>query len=471
MFHSIRIFLISSKNKVFEILHYVYNKELACFVYRVGRFELNDEDMNTLQDNPSLNEVLNTAYSVGYRLIYIFGPIKSASAAVPTTPQQLPGKLVDIKTTYMSSIFNFDNNKLCKQAFMTSGIYIRKHELTKGLTSGLKELAIASGVWSRFKLDEGIPQKGFEGMFSAWISNSVNRTLADEIFIAYDGSDKSCKEEVGFITVKRREDSVNIGLLAVSDTHRRRGIARALLSRAILWALEELGSVAHATINVVTQGENAAACACYEAAGFHKEILQEVYHVWLPEHLTSPLVRADNGPIPFCKQHLTGRENKYVTQVLSSGLDSAAHFTMLCTAKIKELLGGDSERVVMVPSGTAALEMAALLCELSPGDEVILPSYTFSSTANAFVLRGAIPVFIDIRADTLNIDETLIEAAITSRTKAICCVHYAGVPCEMDTICDIARRHNLYVIEDAAQGNINVIYSVSGTFILSIEGL
>ena len=125
----------------------------------------------------------------------------------------------------------------------------------------------------------------------------------------------------------------------------------------------------------------------------------------------------------------------------------------------------------MVPSGTAALEMAALLCELSPGDEVILPSYTFSSTANAFVLRGAIPVFIDIRADTLNIDETLIEAAITSRTKAICCVHYAGVPCEMDTICDIARRHNLYVIEDAAQGNINVIYSVSGTFILSIEGL
>ena len=102
--------------------------------------------------------------------------------------------------------------------------------------------------------------------------------------------------------------------------------------------------------------------------------------------------------------------------------------------------------------GTAALEMAALLCDLQPGDEVIMPSYTFSSTANAFVLRGAVPVFVDIRADTLNIDESLIEQAITPRTKVICAVHYAGLACEMDTICDIAKRHNLLVVEDAAQG-------------------
>jgi len=96
--------------------------------------------------------------------------------------------------------------------------------------------------------------------------------------------------------------------------------------------------------------------------------------------------------------------------------------------------------------------MAALLCDLQPGDEVIMPSYTFSSTANAVVLRGAVPVFVDIRKDTLNIDETLIEQAITPRTKVICAVHYAGVACEMDTICDIATRHNLFVVEDAAQG-------------------
>lgn len=102
--------------------------------------------------------------------------------------------------------------------------------------------------------------------------------------------------------------------------------------------------------------------------------------------------------------------------------------------------------------GTAALEMAALLCDLKTGDEVIMPSYTFSSTANAFVLRGAVPVFVDIRLDTLNIDESLIEAAITPRTRVICAVHYAGLACEMDTICDIAKRHNLLVVEDAAQG-------------------
>ncbi len=109
-------------------------------------------------------------------------------------------------------------------------------------------------------------------------------------------------------------------------------------------------------------------------------------------------------------------------------------------------------RRLLTHSCTAALEMAAILADIQPGDEVIMPSYTFVSTANAFVLRGGVPVFVDIRPDTLNIDETKIEAAITPRTKAIVPVHYAGVACEMDTIMDIARRHNLLVIEDAAQG-------------------
>ena len=110
------------------------------------------------------------------------------------------------------------------------------------------------------------------------------------------------------------------------------------------------------------------------------------------------------------------------------------------------------ERVLLTTSCTAALEMAALLCDLGPGDEVILPSYTFVSTANAVVLRGATPVFVDIRPDTLNIDERLIEAAITPRTRAIFPVHYAGVACEMDEIMAIAERHGLLVVEDAAQG-------------------
>ncbi|KAI9018342.1 TDP-4-keto-6-deoxy-D-glucose transaminase [Hyaloraphidium curvatum] len=165
-----------------------------------------------------------------------------------------------------------------------------------------------------------------------------------------------------------------------------------------------------------------------------------------------PLSRGDTGPVPFCRQHIVGQEATYVAQVLSTGLDSASRFTNMCASRVQSLLGPESSRVLITPSCTAALEMAALLCDLQPGDEVIMPSFTFSSTANAFVLRGAVPVFVDVRADTLNIDEALIDAAVTAKTRAICCVHYAGVPCEMDAICSIARRHGLLVVEDAAQG-------------------
>ncbi len=125
-------------------------------------------------------------------------------------------------------------------------------------------------------------------------------------------------------------------------------------------------------------------------------------------------------------------------------------FTKKCSAWLENRFG--SQKVLLTTSGTTALEMAALLCGLQPGDEVILPSFTFSSTATAFVLAGAKLVFVDIRPDTMNIDERLIEAAITDRTRVICAMHYAGVACEMDAIMDIARRHNLLVVEDAAQG-------------------
>lgn len=416
--------------------------------------------MNSLDRNPPLDDVLKQAFASGFRLIYIFAPSRSADSKDPGIV--VPGLLVDVKTTYSTSLFSFNYADLCSKAFSTPGIRIRKHIVGSEpfLSDGLKQLAIASGVYSRFKVDERVPNAGFEGMFGAWITNSVNRSLADEVFVAYESTDAAYSEELGFITVKKRGNSVNIGLLAVSDKARRRGIAYALLSRAVIWALEELGDDQTATVNVITQGNNAPACACYERFGFCKDTLQEVYHTWLPDHLVSPLVRADlANPIPFCKQHFTGKELTYVTQVINSGLDSASNFTMQCAARIRELIGEDSERVVMVPSGTAALEMAALLCELQPGDEVILPSYTFSSTANCFVLRGVVPVFVDVRIDTLNIDEALIEAAVTERTRAICCVHYAGIPCEMDTICDIAKRHNLFVIEDAAQGTYFMDFS------------
>src|SRR5262249_41282126 len=158
-----------------------------------------------------------------------------------------------------------------------------------------------------------------------------------------------------------------------------------------------------------------------------------------------------NERIPFNKPFFAGKELYYIAQAVTLGnIASDGHFTEKCSRTLEERYG--IHKVLMTPSCTAALEMAATLCDLRPGDEVILPSFTFVSTASAFVRLGAKPVFIDIRPDTLNIDENLIEEAITPKTKAIFPVHYAGVACEMDRIMAIAKKHNLRVIEDAAQG-------------------
>lgn len=155
--------------------------------------------------------------------------------------------------------------------------------------------------------------------------------------------------------------------------------------------------------------------------------------------------------IPFNIPPYIGTENQYIADAIQSHkICGDGPYTKKCQELLERQTG--SAKVLLTNSGTDALEMAALLCDLKPGDEVILPSYTFSSTANAFALFGARLVFVDIRPDTMNIDENLIEAAITEKTKVIVPVHYAGVSCEMDTIMDIAHRHNLLVVEDAAQG-------------------
>lgn len=154
-----------------------------------------------------------------------------------------------------------------------------------------------------------------------------------------------------------------------------------------------------------------------------------------------------NFNVPPC----TGNEMKYIEQAIASHkICGDGSFTKKCNAWFEQRF--DAKKVLLTTSGSSALDMAALLCGLEPGDEVILPSFTFSSTANSFVLAGAKLVFVDIRPDTMNIDETLIERAITEKTKVICVMHYAGVACEMDTIMAIARRHKLLVVEDAAQG-------------------
>lgn len=154
--------------------------------------------------------------------------------------------------------------------------------------------------------------------------------------------------------------------------------------------------------------------------------------------------------IPFNKPFTTGHELKYIQEAIANGhLSGDGEFTQKCHAWLESRIG--CHRAFLTHSCTAALEMAAILVDIQPGDEVIMPSYTFVSTANAFVLRGGVPVFVDIRPDTLNIDESKIEAAITPKTKAIVPVHYAGVGCEMDVIMEIANKYNLIVVEDAAQ--------------------
>ena len=161
--------------------------------------------------------------------------------------------------------------------------------------------------------------------------------------------------------------------------------------------------------------------------------------------------------IPFNKPFLAGKELYYIAQsVLSGHTAGDGTFTKKCQAFMEEKFGAN--KILLTHSCTAALEMSAILCEVGPGDEVILPSFTFVSTANAFYLRGAKLVFVDVQQNTLNMDVAQIEDVITDRTRAIVPVHYAGIGCEMNTIIDIAKRHNLYVVEDAAQG-VNAKYN------------
>ena len=155
--------------------------------------------------------------------------------------------------------------------------------------------------------------------------------------------------------------------------------------------------------------------------------------------------------IPFNVPPFAGKEKEYITQaIVNHKICGDGEFTKKCSKWMEERFV--AKKVLLTTSGTTALEMAALLCDVVPGDEVIMPSYTFCSTANAFVQRGCKIVFVDIRPDTMNIDEKLIEPAISTRTKVLVVVHYAGIACEMDSIMKIAKKYNLMVVEDAAQG-------------------
>lgn len=162
-----------------------------------------------------------------------------------------------------------------------------------------------------------------------------------------------------------------------------------------------------------------------------------------------------DGKIPYNRPFIVGKELEYISQAVMehSHISGNGPFTRKCQTWLEQNLG--CPKALLTHSCTAALEMAAILCDIQPGDEVIMPSFTFVSTANAFVLRGGVPVFVDIRPDTLNLNETLIASSITAKTKAVVPVHYAGIPCAIDEVLDIAEKKKLLVIEDAAQAYLS----------------
>lgn len=331
--------------------------------------------------------------------------------------------------------------------------------------NSLVELGVASGGHSRFRRDPALTRAQFATSYRSWVCGSIDGKAADEVLVCQKGGG----EVAGMVTLKLVNDGkndvrgrnsegdkentdehngtigasptavVNIGLLAVSPRYQRQGVDRKLLRAAFTWASKHNARA----VEVSTHAENVGAMRLYAAQGFEQVSRKTSYHIWIPSSVVGSRVR-------FNVPYLTGRESLALNDVIASkALDSLGNYTRRCQEWMERTLG--SPQALLTHSATAALEQAAILCELKEGDEVIMPSYTFVSTANAVVLRGAVPVFVDVVPEDITIDARAVEAAITEKTKAIIVVHYAGMPCDMDPIMALAKRHGLYVIEDAAQ--------------------
>lgn len=299
----------------------------------------------------------------------------------------------------------------------------------------LQRIARTAHRDSRFFLDAHFPADRAEELYVRWIARDFaeHHVLVAEV----DGL------PVGYLSTQKQADHGVISLVAVDAAQTGRGLGRDLVQAALAW----FQSQGLRQVRVVTQGQNVRAQRLYQAAGFRTLSAEPRLHLWLPTRPTGPA----SSTLPFNRSSFAGHEMDYISQTLSCGqIAGDQTFSRKCQRLLEQDLG--VARAFVTTSCTHALEMAALLLDLQPGDEVILPSFTFVSTANAFVLRGAKPVFCDIRPDTLNLDEAKLPALITPRTRAIVPVHYAGVGCEMDAINALAARHGIAVVEDNAHG-------------------
>lgn len=327
-------------------------------------------------------------------------------------------------------------------------------EYFKARVDELTQLALIAGKHSRFRLDPAFTKIQFKRMYSAWVNNSISGEAADRIIaIQCKNSEPFMTQEVirpngkggdiaGFITIKLVSGTsmACIGLLAVSPSYQRRGLGLALISAAESWVKSQGVRI----LSVKTQVANREAVSFYSSLGFTPLGPPKMeYHIWLT-HKVLPRIRYN---VPC----LTGDEISEISRMITANaIDSLGPYTQACEKWLKEKL--ECSKVLLTLSATAALEQAVILCGVGPGDEVIIPSYTFVSTANAVALRGAVPVFVDITGNgDLNLDPEAVRRSLTGRTKAIIVVHYGGKACNMDSIMEIAEEFHLTVIEDAAQ--------------------
>ena len=302
----------------------------------------------------------------------------------------------------------------------------------------LVELALIAGHHSRYRQDPALTHAQFKSLYTAWVRNSMAKLAADHVFVARRKEDGKA---VGFITIKlsREKGSASIGLLGISPSCQRQGLGAALMSTACVF----VQNAGVPQITVQTQADNDNAVKFYASQGFALTGLapKPTYHIWLTHWVLNQ--------VPYNVPYLTGDEGKELCRLVDSHkLDSLGKYTVACEQWLERKLG--CSKVLLTLSATAALEQAVLLCDIGPGDEVIMPSFTFVSTANAVALRGATPIFVDIGND-LNIDVLSIEEAFTPKTKAIMVVHYGGNACDMDAVMRLAKDKGVFVIEDAAQ--------------------
>jgi len=383
----------------------------------------------------NLRKALNVASREKYQVVFLNALLEDAKAVQEFA--QRSGHYCAKKVTYRILL---NESLISALGHYTKSQDIREFDGDVPC-SKLIELSKHAGCGSRYMNDPNLSYTQFESVYTAWVRNSVAGKVADVVLTARKGSSIS-----GMVTVKiQNSDVVSIGLLAVDPQHRRLGIDVALVVSALSWALDRGRNICE----IATQETNQNARQLYEKCGGILTPMSMDFHFWLG---TTPFNDpVTSSSIPYNVPYVTGGEITNLHEVFESKkVETHGKFGKQCQERLQNELG--ALKVLLVTSGTSALELCSLAINTVHGDEIIMPSYTFVSTATAFVNHGGIPVFVDIRRDTQNIDESKIEEAITEKTKAIVVVHYAGVPCEMDTIMSIASRHNLFVIEDNAHG-------------------